>query len=329
MPTNPLPRWRGFNLLNFFTMASTGDVAEDDFRWIADWGFDFVRFPMCYTLWTEDGDPYRLNERMLAKIDRAVELGRCYNLHVSLNFHRAPGYSVNRERDEPYDLWHDQDALDAFCFQWTSFAARYRGMSSDLVSFDLVNEPPAAEDTGMTRADHARVISAAVAAIRGVDPDRRIIADGISWGNEPCPELAELGIGQSCRAYLPMGVSHYKATWAGYDFPEPCWPNGDHYGEVWDLPRLEAHYARWAALLEQGVGVHCGEGGAFCHTPHPMALHWFGDVLTILEGLGIGWALWNFRGAFGILDSGRQDVAYAEWHGHALDRELLALLQRH
>jgi len=50
-------------------------------------------------------------------------------------------------------------------------------------------------------------------------------------------------------------------------------------------------------------------------------------VLDILTPHNIGYALWNFRGAFGILDSGRSDVAYEDWHGHKLDREFLNLLQ--
>ena len=59
-----------------------------------------------------------------------------------------------------------------------------------------------------------------------------------------------------------------------------------------------------------------------------MVLHWLGDVLDILTAHGIGYALWNFRGPFGILDSEREDVDYEDWHGHTLDRALLALLQR-
>jgi endoglucanase len=41
----------------------------------------------------------------------------------------------------------------------------------------------------------------------------------------------------------------------------------------------------------------------------------------------MGWALWNFCGSFGILDSERADVLYEDFHGHKLDRKLLALLQ--
>jgi hypothetical protein len=44
---------------------------------------------------------------------------------------------------------------------------------------------------------------------------------------------------------------------------------------------------------------------------------------------GIGYALWNFRGDFGILDSGRKDIQYEDWYGHKLDRKMLKLLMNH
>jgi endoglucanase len=324
-----LPRWRGFNLLDFFTVKSTGETNEDDFRWIADWGFDFVRLPMCYTLWIEDDDPLRPHEPMLAKIDRAIDLGAKYGLHVNLNFHRAPGYSVNPERKEPFDLWKDRAALDAFCFHWQLFADRYRSIPPSRLSFNLVNEPknPSPE---MSRQDHERVIRAAVDAIRSLDPERLIIVDGLTWANDPLPELADLNVAQSCRAYLPMGVSHYQASWvAGADkYPVPAWPGGWNFpGVLWTRATLEKHYGQWANLAAKGVGVHCGEGGAHRFTPHSVFLAWFRDVLEVLTTFNIGYALWNFRGSFGILDSQREDAPYEDWHGHRLDAKLLELLQ--
>lgn len=317
-----LPRWRGFNLLEMFTARSDGNFQEDDFRWMAEWGFDFARIPMCYLLWIEDGDVFKIHEPMLENVDRVVQLGQRYGIHVCLNFHRAPGYSVNRERTEPFDLWRDAGALEAFCFHWALFARRYRGIPSAQLSFNLVNEP-----AHVSRADHERVIRAAVQAIRQIDPDRLIIADGLDYGRTSCPELADLGIAQSCRAYDPMGVSHYKASWVGGEnWPEPTWP-GDFFDGRWDRVRLEGFYAPWADLARRGVGVHCGEGGAFNHTPHDVFLRWLRDVLEILTAHGIGYALWNFRGPFGVLDSERRDVAYEDWHGHTLDRRLLNLLQ--
>jgi len=48
--SNPIPRWRGFNLLDYFSPMppkgkSSAATTEDDFRWMSDWGFDFVRIP--------------------------------------------------------------------------------------------------------------------------------------------------------------------------------------------------------------------------------------------------------------------------------------------
>lgn len=325
---NPLPRWRGFNLLDMFTVRSDGNFREDDFRWMADWGFNFARIPACYTLWIEDDDPYKLHEPMLEKVDRVVRLGQRYGIHINFAFHRGPGYSVNREREEPYNLWKDQEALDAFVFHWQTFARRYRGISSEQLSFNLINEPRNPTPEHMTRADHERVIRATVQAIRDIDPQRLIIIDGMHWGNEPAPELADLGVAQSCRAYLPMTVSHYKAGWVeSAGWPEPIWPGALHEGKPAGRADLEEHYQRWASLMAQGVGVHCGEGGAYNQTPHAVVLSWFRDVLEVLTAHDIGYALWNLRGAFGIVDSDRADVDYEDWHGHKLDRRFLELLQ--
>jgi endoglucanase len=310
-----------------FTTKSTGEFQEDDFRWMSDWGFDFARLPMCYTLWINSDDVYDIHEPMLEKIDRAIAYGERYAIHINLNFHRGPGYSVNREREEPFNLWQDQDALDAFVFHWQLFAKRYRDISSDRLSFNLINEPTNPRST-MSRQDHARVIRATVQAIREIDHDRLIVIDGLRWGREPADDLADLGLVHSTRAYEPMNISHYRASWVeSAGWPEPVWPGPLANGELWDRARLERSYRPWIELAQRGIAVHCGEGGAYNRTPHVVLLAWLRDVLDILTSFGIGYALWSLRGHFGILNSGRQDVEYEDWYGNKLDRKLLELLQ--
>ncbi len=85
----------------------------------------------------------------------------------------------------------------------------------------------------------------------------------------------------------------------------------------------------WLRLREQGVGVMVGEWGVYRHTPHDVALRWMTDCLRLWQEAGFGWALWNFRGPFGPLDSRRADVEYEEWRGFLVDREMLDLLRRH
>ena len=78
-----------------------------------------------------------------------------------------------------------------------------------------------------------------------------------------------------------------------------------------------------------GVGVHCGEMGCYNKTSHEVALAWMRDLLQVLKHYNIGYALWSFRGSFGILDSGRNDVEYEDFRGHKLDRKMLNLLQQY
>ena len=331
---NTLPRWRGFNLLEMFSPGSRERFREEDFRWISGWGFDFVRLPLCYTLWTKGSDPFQIDAEgeAMSRLDEAVEMAGRHGLHVCLNLHRAPGYCVARQPREPFVLWRSAAALDAFCRHWSFLASRYRGVAADRLSFDLLNEPPRPGlFSGFTRARHERVIRAAVAAVRGVDPTRLLIVDGLNYGRQPCPELAGLPrVAQSCRAYDPFELTHYQAHWMprGGRWREPEWPlRRDLFGRRWSRARLEKRYAPWRALIDRGVGVHCGEAGCFQRTPPAVFLRWFAEVLAVLRGHGIGWALWNFRGPFGVLDSGRADVAYGDWHGHRLDASLLALLR--
>jgi endoglucanase len=346
---NKLPQWRGFNLLDFFSPnpeSSRRPTSEDHFRWMQDWGFNFVRIPMAYPHYLNidrsknivPEDVYKINDEAVDRIDRLVILAHKYDMHVSLNLHRAPGYCVNSGFYEPYNLWTDQEALDAFCFHWNMWAKRYKSVSKKKISFDLVNEPSMREDMNDQHSKRStvpgdvyrKVAKAAAEAIRKENPRRIIIADGNDVGNKVIPELIDLDIAQSCRGYTPGIISHYKAPWANKDpdnLPDPKWPGqvGDRY-----LSRtiLDDYFKPWIALAQQGVGVHCGECGCWNKTPHDVFLAWFSDLLGILHENKIGFALWEFSGDFGVLNSRRDDVAYEDWYGQKLDRKLLTLMQK-
>lgn len=321
-----LPRLRGFNLLEKFTLAQNAPYQESDFDMMAEWGFDFVRLPTDYRCWTEAPGDYR--EPILKQIDQAIALGRARKIHMNLCLHRAPGYCVNPPK-EPLDLWADdaggEEARKQFAAQWSMFAHRYKGIPSDQLSFDLVNEPG-----DIPEAKYVRAMAAAIEAIRAADPNRLIVADGLYWGNRPVPGLMGLKVAQSTRGYAPMQISHYKASWIrGSDaWPEPTWPLKTGNGEVWDKERLRRDQIEpFKKLQAQGVGVHVGEWGAFNRTPHDVVLAWMRDQLSLWKEAGWGWAMWNFRGSFGPLDSERADVQYETHKGHQLDRKMLELIR--
>jgi len=469
-----LPRWRGFNLLNLFHLhRGLQPFEEEEFRWISELGFNFVRIPMDYRFWIRNGDWEDIDESVLRHVDRAIELGAKYGVHVCLNFHRAPGYTVAKP-PEPKSLWSDPDAQRVCAMHWRMFARRYRGIPNERLSFNLVNEP-----AHIDAKTYAAVVRKLVGAIREEDPDRLIIADGLDWGRTPVFDLADLGIAQATRGYDPSNITHYQASWVGGSdrMPFPQWPRPLAYGTLYGTMKpeyagaLEIHgpfptavmlrlhvqvvssrahlvveadgrrvwehdfrcgpgkgewkearyiarwkiYANlydrdytvripsgvkmiavhvtdgdwlrmselgvrpeggreafvtllpdwgrkpvplfwrpgapggaltaermqdrewlwkdriepWKKLEAMGVGVMVGEWGAYNKTPHDVVLRWMQDCLENWRRAGWGWALWNFRGAFGILDSGRTDVQYEPFRGHQLDRRMLELLQRY
>ncbi len=475
MPTpQKLPRWRGFNLLEKFNKGNAGPYKEQDFQLISELGFNFVRLPMDYRVWIVDGDWNRFNESVLKEIDQAVAWGQQYQIHVCLNFHRAPGYTV-AQPPEPRSLWDEPEVQQVCARHWGTFARRYRGISNRYLSFNLMNEPASIEGP-----KYAAVVRQLAKAIRDEDPDRLIISDGLGWGRTPCQEIFELNIAQAGRGYQPFQLTHYQASWVNSaNWSEPVWPVPQGWGgylfgpakaelqkpmvlnvtsakpavlsftvgevsalshlvvrkqgdsaplldtpfkpgpgagpwkestlqpqwEVYrarydqefavDLPigsyrltiantegdwmtisRAEVrcadrqyaisinpnwatphydidfdpskpaplHYAKtsgreqlwtddvltWVRLQqEQHVGAMIGEWGAYNKTPHDVTLRWMEDCLANYQRGNLGWALWNFRGSFGILDSGRKDVRYEPFHGHQLDRQMLELLQRY
>ena len=71
-----------------------------------------------------------------------------------------------------------------------------------------------------------------------------------------------------------------------------------------------------------------GEWGSHNRTPNDVVLAWMEDSLQVFKEAGMGWALWNLHGSFGILNNGRPGVNFEDFNGYRLDRNMLNLLQR-
>jgi endoglucanase len=346
------PRWYGFNLLEYFSTdtdwmkyfpyKNDGQFKEDDFRWIRDWGFNWVRLPMDYRFWTDANDLLKIDDKKVEPIDRAIKLGQTYGVHVNVSLHRAPGECILDVMDEKItgihvtkektSVYKDQATLDAFVRQWTYFAQRYKGISSEQLSFNLVNEPIELGDAGAAGADdYVRVARAAITGIRGEDPKRLIVTDGYDIGRGPIPQLFDTKVMQSCHDYFPVQLTHFHNPWArplGDNLPVPTWPLKDAAGKIIvDKQTLVDKFAPWGELAKQGIPIHFGEMGCDKNTPPDVVYAWYNDSLDVISSLRAGWALWNFRGPFGILDTGRAGTNFQKWHGHELDAKLLRILQ--
>lgn len=369
------PNWYGFNLLEYFSTdtdwmkyfpyKNDGMFQEDDFRWMRDWGFNWARLPMDYRFWTDSQDFFKIQEDKVVPIDRAIRLGEKYGVHINLCLHRAPGYCILDTMDEAFtgihitkeksSVFSDPKMRDAFVYQWAYFADRYKGISSEKLSFNLVNEPVVtpnsteieelkkagkftpgnvfnAETAQRHAPEYTRVARAAIDAILKRDPQRLIVTDGYNGGTAIIPDLFDTGVLQSCHTYHPIQLTHYQCEWVrgvltGAASP-PTWPLKTAQGVTVDRAQLAQTFQPWGGLAAHGVPIHFGEMGCYKHTPPDVVLAWFDDTLSVLRDLHTGWALWNFRGPFGVLDTERRGTKYEDWHGHQLDRPLLALLQK-
>jgi endoglucanase len=334
-PQLRIPRWRGFNLTEMAggrQGSRPRPFREDDFKMMADWGFNFARLPLSYWMWSSPKDWMTIDPEGLRPLDDALVLGKRYGIHLCFAFHRIPGYCVNGSDLEPFQLFDSpgdsmQRALEAAIHQWHYFADRYKGVPAGDLSFDLLNEPPFMAD----QSRYVEIARALIAAIRSESPERLIFANGADLGQTPVPGLIDEGIVQSTHDYQPKMISHYKAKWvpaAEFESLEvPTWPMVDKHGVLWNKEKLRAEdITKWKPVTDHGGPVHVGEWGCNVLTPHDVCLAWMADELSLWKEAGWGWSMWNLRGGFGIIDSNRPDVAYEDFQGHKLDRKMLELI---
>ncbi len=328
--------FKGFNL----TQKTGGKgprrkFEEEDFEIMADLGFNFARIPMSYWNWSKPDNWLEIDEDVFKDIDELITFGKQYNIHINLNLHRVPGYCINGREFEPMDLFDDtienmSKALVAVVHHWKFIAKRYKGIPNKEVTFDLINEPPG--NTNEKR--YVEIVRALVKGIREEDPDRLIVVDGKDIGRNPLMGIEDLDVVQSTRGYDPMSLSHYTATWVPEHefetFNKPTWPLLGDNGKLWDKAALkEKLIGRWQPLIDLGVQVHVGEWGCYNKTPHDVCLAWMEDALSLWKEANWGQSMWNLKGDFGILNSGREDVKYENYKGHKLDRKMLELLKQY
>jgi endoglucanase len=364
--TSPASDWRGFNLIDlfstsvrwkeFWSLDDAGMVPEQDFEMVRDLGFNFVRLPVSYLflgkgLYGRVPDPDRLK-----LVDRVIEFGQKYGVHVSLNMHRAPGYCVLApsqfdfaERD---NLFTDQEPLQAYVAWWHTFAERYRDIPQADLSFDLLNEPMNLNDD-----EFNRTFLPAIDAIHSVNPDRYIHVEGsfrahgsfdangaVNSVEMVPPSAAAVNLPNvisSMHLYHPIPVTRYNCPWGSpSDLEPPTWPfkptlradsaprdlTGDE-SKLWDKQTIRDLIAPYIELAQAGHPVHVGEMGAWPGIAHDVYIDYCRDVVDLLSEHGIGYSLWAFRGPFGVLDNGFSDAKYETYRGLQLDRKLVDVLK--
>lgn len=325
----------GFNVLWLFSAErhlynlnpNCVHIEENDLDFIKQMGCNFIRLPVDYRFFIHDFKYDEFDEQMLKVLDDCIESIIKRGLHCSLNIHRAPGYCINGNELEKHNLWLDKIAQNAFTNIWKFLSLRYKNIPTNLLSFDLLNEPPAVGQYGLTKENHKTIMKNVCDEIRKITPDRTIICDGLNGGHQACPELADLNVVLSGRGYMPFRLTHWSAEWVkdSNKWDYPVWNEMECDGTKWNRQALLNFYKPWKTLQEQGCKVHIGECGCYNKVDNQTALNWYKDFFSVMNELKFGFALWNFRGPFGIAEHQRKGTNWQYQNGIYVDKDLYEL----
>ncbi|QQS04089.1 MAG: cellulase family glycosylhydrolase [Fibrobacterota bacterium] len=317
---------RGVNLSHWLSQSERRGperaawTTRIDFARIREMGFDHVRLPVDEEqLWKPDGtretEAWDLLESGLDWAE-AVGLSVVCDLHV-LRSHHFNQTSVPA-------LYADPSELNRFCQLWRDLAGVLGKRSQDRVALEILNEAVARDDE-----DWNRVSSAAWRAMREAAPQHTIVL-GSNWYCM-CKTFPQLVVPDdpnlilTFHFYNPMFVTHHRAEWTpqgawtgGISYPGKHWPEGVPEGlDAALAERMHAaNQTRWgveamreeiqsplAKASETGHKLYCGEFGVIRHAPLAIRKAWLTDAVGLFEENRIGWAMWDWKGAFGVVDA--------------------------
>jgi aryl-phospho-beta-D-glucosidase BglC (GH1 family) len=292
---------------------------DADLALIAKMGFDHVRLsidpmPLAAALYGFPGP----NSDFLPHLDHAVDTMLADGLAVIIDIHPSDDYKQRMRTDD--------QAVERFTSIWRKLAAHYADRDPKMVFFEILNEPEI-NDAYRWAGIQTRV----AAAIREAAPHHTIIAAGAVWSDiwdllaiEP---LADGNVIYNFHFYEPHEFTHQGATWStpwySYEHGIPYPPTDSSMPELlkevpdavsrysmekywldgWNARRIQImidNAAAWAH--DNHVPLICNEFGTIRGFPDPVSrANWLHDVRTALETDGIGWAMWDYRGNFGVV----------------------------
>jgi endoglucanase len=290
-----------------------------DIALMARLGFDHVRLSIdAVPLQAALGGYHGQNDDFLARLDKAVDTMLGDGLAVIIDVHPNDDYKQR--------MRSDNEAVERFTMLWRKLAAHYAGRDPERVFFEILNEPEI-NDPYRWSGIQAR----AAAAIREAAPRNTIIVAGTNysdvWDLLALEPLADGNVIYNFHFYEPHEFTHQGATWSEpywsytHNIPYPATessmqellkevpdPVSRYQLENYWLNHWDAHHIR--ALMDEAarwghdnhVPLICDEFGAFReHTDADSRMNWISDVRTALEADGIGWAMWDYCGSFGVV----------------------------
>lgn len=261
------------NTETFFTQWRANHFTQRDVDSLAAWGFNSIRIPMHYNLFTlpiEEEPVAGENtwiETGFELIDDVLAWAAPHDIYVILDMHAAPGGQGTGSEINDYDptkpsLWESQENRDKLVALWSRIADRYKN-NEWIGGYDLINETHW-DLPGNTLL--REVFEDITAGIRSVDTNHIIFIEGNSYANDHS-------------GLTPPWDDNMVYSFHKY------W-NTNNPGDLdWILP-LRA---------QQNVPLWMGESGENSNT-------WFTDAVSLFEDNNIGWAWWAVR-KIGDIDS--------------------------
>lgn len=304
---------RGYTPEHFQAWTTAGDIAL-----IKSMGFDHVRLGMNPQPMFDAHEPNKLPADYLSALDAAVKMILDHGLAVVIDVHPESDFKARLAKDD--------DFVERFADFWRALAAHYSTWDAERVFLEILNEPEFSD-----RYRWLGVQMKLAAAIRKGAPAHTIIAAGARWSDDDDlvfqEPLHDPNVIYNFHFYEPHIFTHQGATWSAYSWhwlrglKYPSRPESAErvaalvpdeverlqvirYGrDHWDAARIESEMkqaAEWAR--RRGVPLVCNEFGVYREYADPEdRAAWLHDVRTALEHNGIGWAMWDYSGSFGVV----------------------------
>lgn len=317
---------RGVNLSHWLSQSDRRGqdrrdwITHADFARIRGLGFDHVRLPLDEEqLWKPDGSR---DQEAWDLLESGLDWARSEGLAVVCDLHILRSHHFNQTSVPA--LYADPAELNRFCQLWRDLASVLGKRPEHLVALEILNEAVARDDD-----DWNRVSTAAWRAIRESAPKHTIVL-GSNWYCmcKTFPKLAvpdDPNLILTFHFYNPMFVTHHQASWTpqgawtgGISYPGRHWPEGIPLGlDAALLARMEeANQMEWNSktMLEElrdplekasltAHRLYCGEFGVIRNAPLEVRRAWLSDAVESFETNGIGWAIWDWKGVFGVVDA--------------------------
>ena len=258
----------------FYNKWLTNFITKADVDSIAAWGFNSIRLPMHYNLFTLpiQQEPDTLTNTWLTKgfelTDSLISWCRTNKLYLIPDLHAAPGgqgkdYNISDGNPAYPSLWQSEaNKLKTIAF-WRKFADRYKN-ETVIAGYDLLNEPnwtfEGKHPNGMDDKNNVPLwdlYKRITEAIREVDSAHILFIEGNGWANN--------FNGFPGKWDNNMALSFHK---------------------YWNSTKPSSLNNFLALSKKHNMPLWCGESGENSNK-------WYTEAIGLLENTGIGYALWT------------------------------------